>query len=82
VEDPKLEAIERSIATMQEARERRLQQLADPEREKVRTLWNELNAKISELNAMGENLVDMNGDTLHISGNRFSRSASGEIIEN
>lgn len=81
MEDEKLAAIERSIASMEKARSKRLKELADPNRSRIRTLWDELNVKIDELNKMGENLTDMNGDTLHIEGTRFSRSGSGEIIE-
>lgn len=80
--DKKLEEINASIALLERQKQKRIEELGDPKRSKVRELWEELNRLIDALDEQGENLVDLNGDSLHIDGRMFSRSGSGEIIEN
>lgn len=79
--DEKLTQIERSIKEMEKAKARRIEELADPRRKAARAKWEELARIFRELEDMGEDPVDLNMDALHINGNTFSLSASGELIE-
>lgn len=82
MQDKKLEEINASIELLERQKQKRIEELGDPKRSKVRELWEELNRLIDALDEQGENLTDLNGDSLHIDGRMFSRSATGEIIEN
>lgn len=79
--DEKLRKINKAIAEMEKARDRRLEELADPNRAKVRALWGDLQRAVAALENAGESPADLNGDSLHVSGNTFSLSATGELIE-
>lgn len=80
-QDEKLRQITSAIADLEEAKKRRMAELSDPKRAQVRKLWEELSRVINELEDAGEDLADLEGNALHISGNTFSLGADGKLTE-
>lgn len=80
-QDEKLRRITNAIADLEEAKKRRMAELSDPKRAEVRKLWEELRRVINALEDAGENLADLEGNALHISGDTFSLGPDGELTE-
>lgn len=80
-QDPKLMQIKSAIKDLEEAKKRRMAELSDPKRAHVRKLWEELIRVINELEEAGEDLVDLEGNALYISGNTFSLGTDGKLTE-
>lgn len=80
-QDQKLREIRAAIAHLERAEEKRMSELEQPKKYKVRNLWESVQWAIYELKEAGEDPVALDADTLHITGRTFSLSASGELIE-
>ena len=78
-QDDKLRKIQKAIAELEEAKKRRMAELSDPKRAKVRKLWEELRRAINELEDAGENLATSDGNALYITGDTFALGCNGEL---
>lgn len=79
MEDEKLSDIDREIEALQALRAKRLAELDDPKRQRVRKLYEELGRILGQLEEAGEDLTDENGSTLYIVGTLFDVSTEGVI---
>lgn len=80
-QDEKILQIQSAIAELERAKEKRLAELSDPRRVKVRKLWEEVQRAVAALEDAGECLENSYGEALEIIGNTFSLDPSGELIE-
>lgn len=79
--DEKIAEIQAKIDRLEKEKEERIKKLADPKRQEVRRLWDQLKSTVDQLDALGEDIRDDDGYAPALVGKTFGMNSSGEIVE-
>lgn len=79
--DEKISSLEAEIEKLEAVKKAREKKLADPTYQQIKKLWEEVAEKINQLESLGEDISDVDGNSVVLNGRTFSLNHDGEIVE-
>lgn len=79
--DKKIAELQAEIDRLEAEKEKRVKLLADPKRQEIRRLWEQVLSGIEKLDALDEGIEGGEGGAFELVGKTFRINYDGELVE-